>query len=72
MEESMADARRRTPNTQFKVAEPHKRQSETPAMPASRPITITLPSGAETDVWREARRMRDEWRKNRYARLKLA
>jgi hypothetical protein len=69
MEESMADARRRTPNTQFKDAQPRERQSEAPAKPASRPVTITVPSGAETDVWREARRMRDEWRKNRYARL---
>jgi hypothetical protein len=32
------------------------------------PYTTT--SGAATDVWRQARQMRDEWRKNRYARLK--
>jgi hypothetical protein len=69
MEESMADARRRTPNTQFKDTEPRTRKTEAPPKPASRPVTITVPSGAEIDVWREARRMRDEWRKNRYARL---
>ncbi len=65
----MADARRRTPNTPFKDAEPRPRPSEAPAKPASRPVTIKVPSGAGTDVGREARRMRDEWRKNRYARL---
>ena len=26
----------------------------------------------ETDVFREARRFRDEWRKHRYSRLKMA
>ena len=26
----------------------------------------------ETNVWRQARQMRDEWRRERYSRLKLA
>jgi hypothetical protein len=26
--------------------------------------------GDEVDVWRQARQMRDEWRRNRYRRLK--
>jgi hypothetical protein len=70
MEDSMAHARRTSVHDHS--AEPRERRGEAPAKPASRPITITLPSGNETDVWREARRMRDEWRRNRYARIKSA
>jgi hypothetical protein len=40
--------------------------SEAPVV-ASRPETIR----GETDVWRQARQMRDEWRRNRYSRLRL-
>ena len=31
---------------------------------------LSAVEGSMTDAWRQARQMRDEWRQNRYSRLK--
>jgi hypothetical protein len=42
--------------------------ADEPCLPDVSPLSAV--EGSTTDAWRQARQMRDEWRQNRYARLK--
>jgi hypothetical protein len=68
-EQGTVVSRRRPKSSESKSSEPKSSEPKS-SEPKSEPKSSAMTFDGKTDIWRQARQMRDEWRQYRYSRLK--